>query len=326
MSVIKIEKEDQHWQRFQEMPQFSRQVKTEIDASFLSCGFLVMKEEIEVARICCYLNPNHKIEGEQFGTIGYFECVEDFETFTLLMNSVVNHFKENGISQLLGPMDGSTWNEYRFISSHVDQTFLLEMNHPGYYLEFFRKYGFVKLAQYYSQKSDHLVHHWEKSKHQFDEFEKSGVTFHHFDKENAFEEFLKLGTFCNKAFQNNFLFSPISKEDFATKMLTSLPIINPRYTIFAKEGDVVVGFIFCYQDNLDTKNKTIVVKTVARSPENKYKGLGSVLSSLIMINAIEDGFTHSIHALILDSNISKHLSDKFEATYLRTYELLTYNI
>lgn len=326
MEVTKTFKGDKNWDDFCAMTEFERAVIADIDSEFLDCGIMVRKGDIVLARVACFINPHHVIEQEAFGTIGYFECVEEYEVFQRLMSEVQKLFIAKGIKKLLGPIDGSTWNSYRLVSSDQSDPFLLEIATPKYYLKFFRDYGFEELAQYYSQRTWKMVDNWDKAEKVRDQFVRNGVRFEAFDLENSESEFLKLGAFCNRAFRNNFLFSPISNEKFARKMSAVLPLINPRYTILAKKEGEVVGFIFCYEDLLNTNDKTIVVKTVARNSAEEFRGLGTVISSLVMKNIMEDGFTDAIHALILDQNASKNLSSKFKAEYFRTYELLKLTI
>ncbi len=327
--MTEIRKTDQYaedWHKFLEMPGFDGEKDNDFDFAHLQAGFYVIKNGRVSARIACYLNPHHTYEGRQLGVIGNLACEESYSTFLTLMDRITDHYRKQKIQRIAGPMNGSTWYNYRFVSSSEGKPFFLDLSHPSFYHRFFKDYGFETLATYFSQKSTSLTHHWDKVESIYNSFIAKGVSIRSFEKENFKDEFQRLGSFCNLAFADNFLFSPIENEEFAKKMESSLPLIDPKYTLIAEYESEIVGFIFCYPDLLSKDRKTIVVKTIARDPSDKFKGLGSVLSSLVMKKAIDEGFEESIHALIIETNRSKHLSNKFKASYFRSYELLTLNI
>ncbi|GLR18665.1 hypothetical protein [Portibacter lacus] len=292
------------------------------ETEFFHCCFEVYNEKEILAKISLYINPYHTIELEQALTIGNFECVNDQGVFNILMDAVVKEAKEVNLSNIIGPINGNTWNEYRLVSTSNAQPFLLDVDTPQYYIDLYKGYGFETLAQYYSEQAENLTDNWEKNKPKYEAFIEQGVSFHEFDMENATRELEGLAELCNASFSNNFLFSPITKEAFVMKMMPSLSIMNPRYTLVAKVDNRPVGFIFCYQNLHDKVDKTIVVKTLARDLDDQYKGMGNVLSSLVMKNVIEDDFTKGIHALMLISNSSTYISSSFAGNFLRSYELL----
>lgn len=303
-----------------------KQVGTESGEEFLYCRLEVVAKKLIQAKISLFLNPYHKIDERQALTIGEFECVEDYEVFKFLMDEVLLEASKLECSFLLGPMDGSTWNTYRLVTSPQEDPFLLELVTPGYYIDLFRNYGFETYASYLSTKTNVLVDNWDKLEGRFETFKKIGVVFEPFDKENAIHEFKAIGELCLTAFADNILYSPINIDVFVKKMMLLLPLINPRYTIVAKHKSKTVGFIFCYQDINDKKEKTIVVKTLARDFASAYKGIGSLLASIAMRNAIADGFINGIHALMNNANTSTYISSSFKSKFLRSYELMIYKV
>jgi len=105
-----------------------------------------------------------------------------------------------------------------------------------------------------------------------------------------------------------------------------IPILNPAYTVIAKVGEEVAGFVFAYQDMHNQKEKSLVIKTLARDIDKPYGGLGTVLTAIIMRNAIRDGFNHCIHALMIDHNASTSISANYHGQIMSRYELLQYKI
>ena len=296
------------------------------DINFLICGILIESEGMFLARALCYLNPHHLIEGKNYVSIGYLYCEDDFSIFQFLSRAILEAASNANVSQVLGPMNGSTWNEYRVVSSNQESPFLLEPVTAPYLVNFFEQ-EWSQLASYHSQHSVSMEDNWSKVSSRYDYFVDEGVQFIEFDKSNAKELFEELALFCNSTFSKNFLFSPISTEEFVSKMMRILPILDPQFTLIARDLEgKMVGFIFAYEDLLNTTEKTIVIKTLARLLERSYAGLGSVLLSLVMRKAKEEGFVASIHALMMETNASNRISAKFNGEQYRSYSLYSKSV
>jgi len=223
-------------------------------------------------------------------------------------------------------MDGSTWNNYRFVSEQTKAPFLLETTSDDYYITQYKDLGYEVLASYFSQETYELTENWQKTRNRYQFFLEHGMTFDKFDLSVAKQEFQELATFCNAAFRKNFFFSPIKEEDFVEKMMQVIPILNPEYTIIARSEGAIAGFFFAYQDLHNKEEKSLVIKTLARDIDRPFGGLGAVLTSIGMEAAIRDGFTHCIHALMIDHNASAILSDKYNGRIRSRYELLYYTL
>ncbi len=296
------------------------------DEPYFHACFEILQGEIFLAKASLYINPHHKVKNQQACSIGDFECPDDQIVFDFLLDHIVAELGRLGFYRLIGPMNGSTWDQYRLLTKANYGPFLLDVDTPTYYLGLFENYGFTRLANYKSTFAEKLVVNWDKVSSVYDGLVKKGVEFRGFKKEEAGAEFGKISDLCQLAFRANFLYSPISKSDFVEKMMPSLTLINPRYTVLAVLEDNVVGFIFSYADLNDKSGKTIVVKTLARDPSKDYQGIGSVLSSIVMKQAKEDGFEKGIHALMVNSNTSTYISKKFKAEVMREYALMSLEI
>lgn len=299
---------------------------SDCEQEYLHCSFRLVENAVTLARLSCYINPHHGGKSEKVVTFGCLDLPDNTAIFTLLFDALLDEAKKLNATVIIGPMDGSTWNTYRIVTSPQPNPFLLEVQTPSFYPKLFKAYGFKTLAKYKSTMTKGIEDKWERNQKKYHYFTAIGVSFLPFDKENSDQLFAELGVLCNAAFKNNFLFSPIALDHFVNKMRPLLPLINPRYTIVARHLGKIVGFIFSYRDTFDKTGKTIVVKTLARAPDPAYKGLASVLSSIAMRNAKADDFTKGIHALMVDFNTSAYISSKFNGEVMRSYELLSYKL
>lgn len=297
------------------------QWKSRIDMEVFYCGIELRDSDRLLARSAVYINNAHEVDGKLHGCIGNIYSIEDYEVFRALMDAAELVLNNVGISQVIGPMDGSTWNSYRYPVAGNGSPFLLEPQTLEYLPGFFDKYGYKVLAEYYSSETELLVDNWEKVGPLYDKMNEEGVQFVPFNKENAEAEFHGLSDLINTSFGGNFLYDPISAERFVEKMMPSLPLIDERYTILAKDGEKTVGFIFSYKDLLYQEGSRLIVKTLARHPDRKYRGMGSILSSLVMKHAIEDNYKAVVHALMISENKSIGVSEKFKGERMRTYHL-----
>ncbi len=289
--------------------------------NYLLCGILVELNGEFCARAVCYHNPYHVLDGKDCMSFGYLYCKEDISIFRFLSNAILEVASSSKFDKVLGPMNGSTWNDYRLVSSMQEHPFLLEpVNAP--HLSIFFEQEWDTLANYQSSYSDSIEVNWTRVMNRYEDFISQGIKFMDFDKARSTALFVELAEFCNISFEKNFLFSPLDTDDFVAKMNKVLPIIDPRLTVIArnKNGEII-GFIFAYEDLLNPDKKTLVVKTLARLPSKRYAGIGSVLMSLVMKQAKELGFESSIHALMINTNTSNFVSSKFNGESFRKYSL-----
>src|SRR5687768_8633435 len=63
-----------------------------------------------VARISPVLRDEH---GRPMGLLSFFESVNDQRLADALFQHSLTWLREQGVSQLVGPMDGDTWHRYR---------------------------------------------------------------------------------------------------------------------------------------------------------------------------------------------------------------------
>ncbi|WP_235297603.1 GNAT family N-acetyltransferase [Portibacter marinus] len=298
----------------------------ESEQKHLHCCFKVIDKQITLAELRLYVNPYHKINGLQAIAFGHFQCANDPRVFQLLMDAAVEEVQKLGHRLLIGPLNGSTWNDYRVVTSYQKPPFYLDIHTPDYHIELMRHYGFTELAAYHSSYAEEIIDHWDEVEKSHQSFVNKGVIFEGFNLDDPSAEFEDLYYLCSEAFAENFLYSPISEVDFQRKMNASLPLIEKRYTIMARKDGKLVGFIFCYKDLWDKTSETIVVKTLARSTDKEFQGIGSALSALAMKHAKVDGFTKGIHALMVNSNTSTYISTKFKANPMRNYALMCLKI
>ncbi|MBC7865130.1 MAG: hypothetical protein IAF38_19305 [Bacteroidia bacterium] len=295
---------------------------TSINTVFFHKGIVLKNEKEVLATAVLYLNPCVCANEAPAICFGNFECVNDREIAGKLFSSVVEEAKQAGKEILIGPMNGSTWDEYKWATNSFENYYLTDLLHPAYYPQFAMENGFTPLADYFSQIDTDLKFDEGKLQRALDFTRSAGVTFRNMDLNNYENELDKLYNFCTLSFKNNFLYSGIEKEKFKEKYRPLKQLINPDLVFMAiDEKDEFRGLMFAFDNFPDKEKKGIVLKTLARSPEKKYSGLGTILSCMLYERIRKKNYEYIIHAFMHQSNVSKNISDQFSGRPFKNYSL-----
>jgi hypothetical protein len=283
------------------------------------------KAEKDVARVIIYDNPKISRLGKKTMLFGAFECVPDTEIAVDFLKNALDFAQKIGTEIVIGPMDGSTWNNYRFTLPSENPPFLLEPLNLPHYPKQWESAGFLPFETFFSQKGLISEANFEKLDNLLERCERRGLCFRSFDLNRARLELEKLADFNEAVFRNASFFTSISTADFVKKYEPILPIIDPDFVQMAETEDgKLVGLVFALPDLFDSTRKTAIIKTLARLPGPEFEGLGGVLTLLLYQKLRKKGFTHIIHALMREGNRSVNLSDSFEAGAFRQYQLFEF--
>lgn len=278
-------------------------------------------EKIE-ARAALYYNPDLKYEGKKTFSLGNYEATEDPEASRLLIEHIAKEAKKQGAKYLLGPMNGSTWGSYRFAENTGD-AFFLEPDHLDYYKSQFHKAGFEIIRTYNSKLVEKIpVDSAEHNKEIHHLQESLEVKVRTINMDSFKQELEKLHDLVHCAFNKNFLFSPISQKLFVQKYRSTDQFLNRDFTHIAedKHGNFL-AFFFCMDDHFHADKKTLIIKTIARHPDPKWRGLGQLMGSFLYQKARERGYDTIIHALMDENASSSSISTKFSGEPINRYFL-----
>ena len=329
MEIIKTKPGDQNFHFFENIPEQLYPVNSirhkqaeSINMEFLvACYVLTLNGEVK-ARAALYNNPHLVYDKKRSFCIGNYESVNDLKVSEKLMNFIVSEARKSGADFLIGPMNGSTWDNYRFSVHHQHANFLLEPYHHLYYNEHFFSSGFKTISNYTSS-IDKDLHHDHPNVLKLDiNFLQAGLTIRNIDMSNYERELKKLYPFISSAFKNNFLYTPISWEAFYKKYMEAAKIINPEYVLIAEDVQRnIKGFIFCYDDLLSKNEKKIVIKTIAREKSKELSGLGHAMANRILQLVKNRNYQSIIHAFMIEQGTSTGVSENFFGTIYKNYAL-----
>ena len=234
-----------------------------------------------------------------------------------LFNKVFEELKKEGIEIIIGPLNGTTWNTYRYVTEKGSRRqFLLEPWNEDYSVSLFEKLDFKHLAGYISTVMEGMNSNGRKNLNKKIEKLKKFDYYKDIKVESA--ENKDLLTVLNKvydltveAFKNNFLYSELEREIFLKMYMSYEDKIIKKFFKMLYLGDELIGYVFGIPDyaELGYKGKidTIILKTIAVSPIYNGKGMGYILINSLVEEAEKEGYENVIYALMHQSNVSKNI-------------------
>jgi GNAT superfamily N-acetyltransferase len=309
-----------HYPQGAALPEFDA---ADLNRQGVDAHYLIKQDEQVLARASLWWNHTPVMTGERLGAVGHFEA-GDGESAELLLSALMQRLRKQGCTLAVGPMDGNTWRRYRFMSEPGNEPpFFLEPWNPPAYPEYFLQAGFTPLAHYTSARVTDLSVRDERIPRAVERLRAAGVSWRPLNQDRFEEELKSIYRLSVKSFVENFLYTPISEQEFLAQYLAIAPYVRPELTLMAEQEGKLLGYLFGIPDlNRSGRGEidTFIVKTVAVLPGRRSAGLGSVLVAESHRIAREQGYRYAIHALMHESNQSKNISAHY-AHGMRRYTL-----
>lgn len=262
--------------------------------------------------------------GHRVGLIGHY-AARDAAAGGMLLERGCRELASCGCRVAVGPMDGSTWRRYRFVTVRGgDPVFFLEPDNPDDWPDHFLRRGFRPIAQYVSAVNCDLSRKDPRVSRIAARLAAQGVRIRPADPCRIEDDLRRIYAVSAVSFCNNFLYTPIAEAEFLAQYRAILPAVRSELVLIAEAEDRAVGFIFAVPDLKQAERgrpiDTVIVKTLAVLPERARAGLGSLLLATCQRRARELGYTRAIHALMHEQNVSRNLSRHY-AQPMRRYAL-----
>jgi len=251
-------------------------------------------------------------------TIG--ACKLNPATGATFLKEVISHINSTYPNRpIIGPMNGNTWMKHRLIIESSEQpSFLMEPIEPLSLFSIFQQAGFNELSHYSSSLID-LTQELNQYEKIATRISKHDIHIRNIDLENYQHDLEQIYHLSTSSFSNNFLYTPLPKTAFLQSYLSAKNSIDPDLVTLAFHKDQLIGFLFCLPNQ---HPNSIIIKTLATSPQFRTTGLGTYLVATAQQRAKEKGYTEAIHALQYQSNASLRISKRFHAKKFRTYALM----
>ncbi len=280
---------------------------------------------------CCsvWSRPTPALAGERVGCIGHFFAADEPSGAAVLL-AAENELRTAGLTRAIGPINGSTWRKYRFVTwSSGEPPLLMEPSNPSSWPHYWERQGFAPLAGYHSTFFDDLSAGDDRVARAESRLAQNGISIRPLDPKRYEEELGRIFSVSRQSFVSNFLYTPISEPDFIDLYRPVKSFADPRFCLLAEREGIPVGFIFSVPDlNQAARGQTpdtLIVKTLAALPDRQCAGLGAALVERIRRPAIDAGMRRIAHALMFDQNGSANIG-KGRARIFRRYTLYSKSI
>lgn len=277
------------------------------DAAF----WIAQREGAPAGRIGASVSPTRP----GVGYVGYFEADlgGDPEVSKDLLDAALGWLRERGVTKAYGPIDRSTWYSYRFrVDPHPDDSFpateepfAWEPWQPPGYVRAFAAASFVEVERYHSHgyrgvDGMRLTDATELIRPMADFAHSQGYRMERFSEnwDDVIRDLYDVGNIC---FAKNFLFEPISWEEFVPLYAGVGPKIDYRPSSWMIDPQGAKrGFMLAYVDR-----GYVVMKTVGVAPELRRGGLSLALLWFACQRGLELGLDATLAALFKRGNASE---------------------
>jgi hypothetical protein len=290
-----------------ELQQISKHKFSQLHLS--TCVVLIQNDK-PIGRFSFYENPGLRFKDYKVASIGSYECANDSLLAKTLLDEAKKLAKSKGYDYLLGPLEGSTWESFRFSVPSKHPFFFLEPFHHAYYLEQFEQNGFSVASNYVSNLDTQMSFSLDGLEKMEAKLKLNKLTIRNIRLDDLENELLKLAQFSNLVFAQNLLFSPIKEKDFVRKYLTIKPFLDPDLVVFIEnENAEIQGIAFAIKDLYDPSGETVVYKTIGRIKGEHLEGLGQYLVAKMNQIASGKGYKKAIQAFMIEDQASVTISE-----------------
>src|SRR5262245_11739865 len=188
------------------------------------------------ARCSLWWRQSASLADQRVGMIGHYAATSRLAGAPLL-GLACTKLAASGCTLAVGPMDGSTWRPYRFVTQSGDEpAFFLEPQNPTDWPLHFGAAGFSPLAHYYSAVTDRLVDEEPKAGLAEARLKALGVELRPLDLSRWESELHELHRITTAAFAKALLYQPLPEAAFVADCEPLPPLIKPELVQFAMHG------------------------------------------------------------------------------------------
>ena len=296
------------------------------------------------SHVVARVSPNQRDNNDcPIGMLGFFESINSLPAAQRCLNGAVDWLRGRGCQLIVGPINGDTWHEYRLnVGPWDDPLFLSEPSNPDFYSALWSESGFRVRESYHSKIVSQIDTILPVVQPSLDAAVASGYQFRMIDLDRFDSELDTIYDLSIVSFANNFLYEPITRDEFKQLYRSARSVVDKDLVWFALDkNDMPVGFLFCIIDyriafdamkgrrNLLSKLRFLLNKCRASSvnfksicvlPEHRQNSVAAALMCKGYQSSVRKGFQQANLCLIKDGNPSTKL-DGGHSRIMRRYNL-----
>ena len=210
--------------------------------------FLAYRQGKIIGRIAAIDNGRYKtFTGKNDGFFGFFDVIEEYEVAEKLLITAKEWCSQRRLSSLVGPVNFSTNDTCGMLvdSYHVPPVILMTYN-KKYYNDFMDRFGFRKkmdLLAYQVVTKENMNQRVIALRPAMEErLKRSGIVIRKFNLKNFKSEVDKLHDVYNAAWEKNWGFVPMTKEEFQFAASDLKTIVDTDFAYVAEHNGKAIGF------------------------------------------------------------------------------------
>ena len=213
--------------------------------------FLARRDGEVVGRIAAVLDKAHnRFHSEEAGFFGFYESIDDQAVAKALLDRAWQWLLQRGAKVMRGPMNPSTNYECGMLIDGFDSDPVVMMTYnPPYYPELMAGAGLRKAKDLYAYSSSVAGVGTEKSERVAAKaVAAAGITVRPIDVKNFDADVERVWQVYNSAWERNWGFIPMSREEFALMGKEMKQILKPELVLIGEVNSRVVGFAIALPD------------------------------------------------------------------------------
>lgn len=216
--------------------------------------FIARRHGRPVGRIAAIENRAHNaFHGDQVGFFGFFECVDAPDVARALIREASGWLRTRGLTEMRGPMNPSTNHDCGVLTEGFDEhpVFLTPWN-PPYYDDLLRSAGLTAakdLLGYwlpYGEAGYALPPRLDAMARRA--AARAHLVFRDLEPRRFWEEVERCWDIYNSAWERNWGFVPMSRDEFLHMARSLKPLLVPQFAFLAEVHGEPAGFMLCAPD------------------------------------------------------------------------------
>lgn len=309
--------------------------------------YLALEDGRVIGRISAHSNTQHNLEHkENIGFFGFFECEDNAQAASMLLDAAYKWNKDRGFTSMRGPMNFSVNQEVGLLIDGFDTPPMIMMRHDkGYYQALLEGCGLQKTMDLYAylsvrnempERIDRVAAALQR---------RSGVQIRHLskDKKNLRRDIETVFEIYTKAWEYNWGNVPMTKAEFDHIVEELLPLADPELIFIAEKDGHPAGFSLAmpnYNEVLKAMNGrvnpiTLIKAMIARKrigsarvitmgviKEFQGRGIDSLFYYHSYKNGLPKGFFRGEFSWVLENNTMMiRVAEMLDAVPYKTYRL-----
>jgi len=291
--------------------------------------YLAKRDGQIVGRIGTCVNYAHNQHHlEKVGFFGFLDLIDDYDVLVMMMRVAMINLKKVGMEKLRGPVSYSTNHECGALIQGFDSPPKVMMTYNQRYLpELLNKFGFKKAMDLFAYRITQEMPIPDRVKQITAKLlERVGATIRPMKMSRFDNEVEKLHQIYNAAWEENWGFVPMTKEEFFHLGKNLKQIVDPKVALIVEIDKKPIGFALALPDinqaliklngklfpvglfklfwNTKVRNKidSLRVLTMGVIPEYRGRGLDMVLYEQIYTEGLKAGYNWAEMSWILETN------------------------